>query len=208
MLSTLIMLLTILPRIDIGVGSAVPLYPLYTRYPDQNYEIISRVPITIPFLTLWITDRYGIELRNEGVAFGDAFMKSPVPGFSIFLLSRLSHLVLGMGPFFARTELGGYISPEEQWKNWAWGFETMIAKSGLMLWHSLTLRPWIRLGYVNFLTTPKLIKGPEGEFYSIFPANELRNIFTIDFGVDVALTIFRRHSVRKERWRHRTCPHL
>ena len=188
MLNVLLTLVTLWPQLDLGVGSAVPLFPLYTRYPDHNNQVIARVPFAVPFLTLWFGDHYGVEIRNEGAAFGTAFLNSPVNQVAVSVLVQQSKFLMGIGPFFALTELGGYTDPQEQWKNWAFGLEWMIAKPDLPLWHALKLRPWLRLGYINFLTTPKWI---DGDTYSIYPANELRNLWSLDLGVDLVLPIRR-----------------
>ena len=175
-------------KVTVGIGGGVPFYPLSTRYPDQNRELIARVPVTLPVLTLWLTPHYGLEIRNEGVSFGSAFAASPVPSFTLLGLWKApSGILYGVGPFFALTQLGGYTSPEEQWKNWAFGLEFLAARNGLTLWHSLSLRPWVRLGYINFLATPKRVW--DGS-YSVYPANELRNLFSIDLGVDIFLLSF------------------
>ncbi len=191
MVHVLLALFTLWPKIELGVGSAVPLFPLYTRYPDHNNQIIARVPFALPFLTLWLGERYGFEIRNGGAAFGTAFINSPVNELTFSVLIQNSAFLVGIGPFFALTELGGYSSPKEQWKNWSFGLEWMIAKPDLPLWHSLKLRPWLRVGYINFLTTPKLVHGLDGDYYSIYPANELRNLWSIDLGVDLVLPIER-----------------
>ena len=52
-------LFTLFSGVEIGVGSAVPLYPLNTRYPDRNYEIIAKVPFAFPVVTVWLSSQYG-----------------------------------------------------------------------------------------------------------------------------------------------------
>ena len=183
-MGVLLALFSLFSGVDIGVGSAVPLYPLNTRYPDRNHEIIAKVPFALPVVSAWFSHRYGLAFRYEGASFGSAF-PSFTPEISLLFLYRENSITLGLGPFYGFTEVAP-LPPDEAWKNRTFGLDFMLFVKRLRWWHSWYLSPWLRLGYINFLMTPRETDCMISGF------NELRNLFCVDIGIDLAFPVLQK----------------